>query len=67
MKIGYYPISFHSVTAPNLLSFLISVPPESYRLAGNYSTKSVARHSGGAKEGADGLMSVRAAVCPEKA
>lgn len=67
MKIGYYPISFHSVTAPNLLSFLISVPPESYRLAGNYRTKRVARHSGGAKEGADGSMLVRAAVRPEKA
>lgn len=40
MKTGYYPINICSVTAPTLLSFLISILPESSRLAGHYSTKS---------------------------
>lgn len=66
MKVGYYPISICSITAPTLLSFLISILPESYRLAGDYHTKRVACHSCGAKEGADGSTSVRVVICGGK-
>lgn len=67
MKIGYYPINICSVTAPTLLSFLVSILPESYRLTGNYSTNSVACHSCRVKEGADGSMSVWTVICWRKA
>lgn len=38
MKAGHYPINICSVTAPTLLSVLISILPESDRVAGNSST-----------------------------
>lgn len=38
MKAGHYPINICSVTAPTLLSVVISILPERYRQAGNPST-----------------------------
>lgn len=38
MKAGHCPINICSVTAPTLLSVLISIQPESYSLAGDSST-----------------------------
>lgn len=67
MKTGYYPITICSVTAPTLLSFLISILPESYRLAGDYGTEVAACHSCSAKAGADGSTSVRAVIRRGKA
>lgn len=65
-KVGYYPINICSVPAPTLLSVLISIPPESLRLSGKESTKGVTCPSCKAREGGDGLMSVRAVTCRGK-